>query len=362
MKNSFINENTGQKEITKKQNLLTPEGHLSAPGYSRRHLQVYNRSHIKASGRRIKEWDYYYIGNEKYGIALTVADNSYMGLDSISLLDFLRPWQHTKSPMQPFTFGKKKMPSSTLEGNVKTKGKNYFICFEHRSSIRHLSFYMDDFYKGKPIEGDLTLKCPDMDSMIIATPFNEDDLAFYYNEKINCMPASGIVKFDGRDHIFDPSDSFGVLDWGRGVWTYKNTWFWGSASGLHEGSPFGFNIGYGFGDTSAATENMIIYKNKGHKISRVKFNIPDKPGMKQSDHKMGGEDFLSPWSFTSDDGRFEMDFIPVIDRSSRTDLGIICSNQHQVFGSFSGKAVLDDGTLLKIKNLPGFAEKVFNKW
>ena len=48
-----------------------------------------------------------------------------------------------------------------------------------------------------------------------------------------------------------PGRAFGVLDWGRGVWTYHNVWYWGSASGLVDGVPFGFNIGYGFGDTSA---------------------------------------------------------------------------------------------------------------
>ncbi|MEI3102134.1 MAG: DUF2804 family protein [Oscillospiraceae bacterium] len=65
-----------------------------------------------------------------------------------------------------------------------------------------------------------------------------------------------------------------MLDWGRGVWTYHNTWYWGSASYHVNGVPFGWNIGYGFGDTSAASENMLFYKGKAHKLSQVKFNIP----------------------------------------------------------------------------------------
>ena len=115
--------------------------------------------------------------------------------------------------------------------------------------------------------------------------------------------------------------------------------------------PFGWNIGYGFGDTSAATENMLFYDGKAHKLSQVKFNIP-------GDEK----DFLSPWTFTSDDGRFEMDFVPVLDRASCTDVKLIKSDQHQVFGRFTGKAVLDDGKVIEVKDFPGFAEKVENKW
>jgi hypothetical protein len=58
---------------------------------------------------------------------------------------------------------------------------------------------------------------------------------------------------------------------------------------------------------------------------------------------------MSPWTFTSDDGRFEMAFIPVLERASCTDLKLIKSDQHQIFGLFSGTAVLDDGTKLLYK-------------
>jgi len=35
---------------------------------------------------------------------------------------------------------------------------------------------------------------------------------------------------------------------------------------------------------------------------------------------------------------------------------------HQVFGKFTGKIVLDDGNIINVENLIGFAEKVHNKW
>lgn len=57
-----------------------------------------------------------------------------------------------------------------------------------------------------------------------------------------------------------------------------------------------------------------------------------------------------------------MDFVPVIGKNSKTDLVLLKSIQHQVFGYFTGKVVLDDGREVYIKNFLGFAEKVFNKW
>ena len=41
---------------------------------------------------------------------------------------------------------------------------------------------------------------------------------------------------------------------------------------------------------------------------------------------------------------------------------LIKSDQHQVFGRFTGRAVLDNGTVVEFADFPGFAEKVSNKW
>jgi hypothetical protein len=57
-----------------------------------------------------------------------------------------------------------------------------------------------------------------------------------------------------------------------------------------------------------------------------------------------------------------MDFVPVIDRYAKMNAVVISSVQHQVFGRFTGRVVLDDGSVLEIRDLMGFAEKVSNTW
>lgn len=74
------------------------------------------------------------------------------------------------------------------------------------------------------------------------------------------------------------------------------------------------------------------------------------------------EDFMADWTFTSNDDRFEMNFKPIIDRAACTNALLIKSDQHQVFGKFNGRAILDDGTVIEVKDLLGFAEKVANRW
>ena len=337
-----------QHEITQKGALLGADGNLREPGWARSLLLDYRRADVKANKLRIKEWDYYIVTNDSFGIALTIADNSYMGLISASMLDFEKPWEQTVSVMTAFPMGKFKLPETSAAGDTLYGDKRVQMAFRVFEGERRLSCRFERFLGEDALELELSLAQPPMDSMVIATPFSAPR-AFYYNQKINCMRASGEAVLGKRRFAFSPETSFGTLDWGRGVWTYDNTWYWGNGNGVVNGKPFGFNIGYGFGDTSAASENLLIYDGVAHKLSKVQFNIPE-------------DSFLKPWTFSSDDGRFEMDFVPILDRAARTNALIIESDQHQVFGRFSGKAVLDDGTAFELHDFLGFAEKVRNRY
>ena len=94
-----------QTEITTPGALLNEKGDLARPGFSRALVQEYRRADVKVSPLRIKEWDYYLVNNGKFALALTVADNGYMGLDSVSLLDLEEGWEITKSPMSFLPLG-----------------------------------------------------------------------------------------------------------------------------------------------------------------------------------------------------------------------------------------------------------------
>jgi hypothetical protein len=344
-----------QHRITEPCELLDENGLLTRPGYAVQPLWRYDRKKIKAGWYRIKEWDYYAILSPEngYGITFTIADLGYIGLAAVCWLDFKTPRAVQYDALTLLPGGSTNFPSTSGKGTVIFENKKLKLSFDVSGNQRIITVDAPGFSAGngsKGLQGKITLfQEPALDTMVIATSWKENRRAFYYNQKINCLPASGSVTVGGRICEFGADSDFGTLDWGRGNWTYKNRWYWGSASSLLDGEPIGWNLGYGFSDRTPATENMIFYQGSAHKLDEVTFH-------------MDTGNYLAPWKITSSDGRFEMDFLPLVDRQSQTNLIALKSIQHQVFGHFTGTVVLDDGRQLKLDHVLGFAEDVLNWW
>lgn len=332
-------------KVTSRQKLLDSEGMLTEPGWANQLIFDYSPFDVKANKMRIKEWDYYIIIDKDFAFSTLISDNRYMGLANACLYDFVNAKKYVSITPLVMPNGKLNLPADSSKGDIYFKSMTSQLAYIHEKDHRRLT----GKFKTCDIEFDIRLeKFLDDDTMVIATPWKDDKKAFYYNQKINCMPASGYVRFNGKTYNFSPDTHFATLDWGRGVWTYDNTWHWGSGNGIVNGKRFGFNIGYGFGDTTAASENMIFYDGKCHKFDRLRFEIP--------------ESILQPWKFITNDGRFDMDFYPIYENKTNIDAVIFSQHANQVFGRLNGKAILDDGTKLEIKDLVCFAEKVHNKY
>lgn len=333
-----------QHEIKTTIDLLNERGQLSEPGWARHLHWKYDRAKV-ANFAKIMEWDYYLVANEDFGASFSIAHTRKFSRMTVNFFDYRQKYFIRKNSvipgdiqMPPDADGPVHFCSAEAEGEyIREPGKH------------HIRIRFDNFSEGQPYILDIDLTVPATEKMVIATPFDEGSDLFFYNMKMNCMKASGTATIGDKTYVFTPERSFSVLDWGRGVWPDHNRWYWGSGSGVLDGKDFGFNIGYGFGNLSAATENVIFYDGKAHKFDQIVFNIPE-------------SSYLDPWTIVSNDGRFIMDFQPILDRDSEITLQGTTSSQHQVFGRFTGKAILDDGTELYIKDFFGFAEDVINNW
>ena len=353
-----VETDNGQAQIMGPGPLLDDEGRLVAPGFATSLLLEYDRKRIGAAKFRIKEWDYYLVNDDKYALALTIGDLGYIALVSASVLDFEKGTFNTQSTLGILPLGKLHLPATSAKGVTEFADKRAVMSFEVADGMRLLRVEFSDFEDGQPLIAEVVLDQEPRDSMVIATPWAQDPKAFYYNQKIVGMRAVGTFTLGDLHHDFNEENSFGLLDWGRGVWTYDNTWFWSAAQGMQDGKRFGFNLGYGFGDTRAASENMLFVDGVAHKLGRLDFGIPFRD--EAARHIVDRYELMQPWHLRDDEGRLDLTFTPQIDRFDFMDYKLITSDQHQVFGVFNGTVVLDDGQRIPIADLRGFAEVVHN--
>ncbi|MCX6036345.1 MAG: DUF2804 domain-containing protein [Chloroflexi bacterium] len=343
-----------QTELTQPGKLLQPDGRLAQVGWARQPVLDCNLESARFYALRpfqrfrIKRWDYYAVFTPQRFFSATIADLGYAGNIFVYSMDFETGELHEEGLVIPLGKGVE-LPRNSTEGDSHFENEKASLTFSLRPDQRHLSVCWPGFHEGRGIQADITLACPaGNESMNIIIPIGRK--RFYLNRKINCLPASGMVKYGDTTEVLNPKNCSGSLDWGRGVWEYQSGWNWASASGfLPDGRTVGINLGGGFGDLSKAGENALILENRIHKLEQVNF-----------DYVSG--DYMRPWKFTGTDGRLDLVFTPFKDRTAQTNLGIIFSEVHQMFGRYNGTAVTDDGKVVQIKDLIGFAEEHHARW
>jgi hypothetical protein len=343
-----------QTELTQTGPLLDENGHLAQVGWSRQPLLDCNLERARFYKLRswqvfrIKRWDYYAIFTPQRFFSATIADLGYAGNIFVYTLDFTTGDLHEEGLVIPLGKGIQLARNSKV-GETSYANKQVSLHFQANPQERRIKVHWPGFHSGQGIRAEITLHIPPKhESMNIIIPIGEK--RFYDNTKINCLPAEGFIQYGDVREDIQPHTCLGSLDWGRGVWEYRSFWNWASASGfLPDGRTIGLNLGCGFGDLSKAGENCAILNGRIHKLGAVRFG-----------YQSG--DYMQPWHFTDDEGRLDLTFTPFKDRTAQTNLGVILSEVNQMFGRYSGQVILEDGTLLEIRDLIGFAEEHQARW
>lgn len=146
-------------EVTTVHPLLDDDGELIEPGWSRSLLQKYDRAMIKAPKWRIKEWDYYLVLSDSFAGAFTISDDGYIGLQSVSLLEFEdTPWEHTETVLNAFPMGKLALPSSSESGVTVYEDNRLQMNFEAIDGKRHITCHFENFLKARLLTVTLPLR------------------------------------------------------------------------------------------------------------------------------------------------------------------------------------------------------------
>ena len=338
-----------QNEIKTSQNLLNESKQLAVCGWAREPILAYDRSELKNALWSGREWDRYVIQSKEYALSLCIADYGYFGLATAMLIDFRGEMRrYIKTKIKPMTLGQLNMPGSTRAGDANFDNRKLGMKFSRSANNRYIKSEFMNFHDGKMLTVSLALDNPDDNSIVVASPFQQNSYAFAYCQKVIGMPASGFVKFGGEEFTFDASDSRAFLDWGRGVLPRDSQWFWGALSDKLSGKEFGFNFGGGLGDTSQGSENAIFFDGKLYKVSGLSVQPPK-----------GAE---KNWRFFTKNRRIQIQFTPFLDCGEDRRLLTVSLEQKLQFGVFSGRVILEDGQEFTIKKMRGFCNWAHNRF
>lgn len=331
-----------EKEILSPVNLCDANGHLNpnAVGWARR---PYIISNLKGHFMRKKKWHYWCVYGDDIMFSATISHLDYAVVCFVYYLEYKTKRFFEKTLIIPLS--QLKFPEKVQETiEVSKKGMHLsFISSEKETLIKVACSNFDH----EDLAADLKITYPDKhDTLNVVVPWPNDK--FQFTAKHHCLPTEGRVEIGDRTYTFDANQNFAILDYGRGVWPRKSQWNWGMASGLQGKDIIGLNLGGKWTDLTGSTENAFFLNGEIDKISEdLQFKYDQK-------------NYMTPWQVQGQ--RLQLSFTPFYERRAQTNVGLIASDVHQLFGHYDGFVLRHDGSKYEINHLLGAIEEHMAKW
>ncbi len=301
----------------------------------------YDRSFVPTRLSRIKEWDFYQFLKGDWIVQATIGHASLFSSFDSTLFNLKTKEKYRSSHLELI---RKKdplyEPNPEEDHELVVNRKNFYLSIKLENGYRHI------VHKSKTFDLDLMVKNDyDQDKMVILTPFNEGDKFFYLNYKENYYEVNGRLLFNDKEYNFDGAT--GLLDCGRGYFPYRHEWYWSSGSFFVDDIPFGFNLGWGFGNL-VNTENIFFYNHKGYKLDKMETNVEN--------------GFINKHLTLEDNNHiFHLEMEPFHNNISETKVLWINNHCDQIFFKTSGWFIID-GKKYSFENKVAFLEHANNQW
>ena len=339
---------TDEPELTEPVDLCTPDGELLNPaalGWSRRPL---HRANLHGQQGRNKRWDYWAILAGDVVLSAVYANIDYLAFAEVWWADL-----RTRESGGRATggLGGHGFPLPELPGTdpLHARGDGFELTIsDSAAGTRLLADWADHGGDAGHLDVRVALP-PGHESLNVVIAW--DDEMFNFTSKHQARPATGELRVGDREWaIGTGGDAWGVLDVGRGRWPAEIRWNWGGGAGHCGDHVIGLQVGGKWTAGTGFTENGIIVDGRLTKIgSELRWTYDwDQP--------------LAPWHIEDPSGQLDMMLTPRYDKHTKLGGGDDGTETHQVFGTWDGKLVTDDGLQLDFRGLQGFAEEARQRW
>ncbi|PML57862.1 DUF2804 domain-containing protein [Vibrio lentus] len=283
-----------------------------------------------------KQFQFVSIVTPTHIIGVAIADIRYLGSAFVYLYDIENNQLEECSWLRPLSLDKQ-VTSSPFQGITHIAGQS--IVFEIHDGEWHLRL------KTKIINADVRFTPPDNSlPMAMCSPTGYSGWTF--TQKHNALAVSGHIEAKGN--IIDLNQALAGYDFSAGYMRRETGWRWASINSLIDQKTIGLNLAAGVNETGTC-ENVLWVDGSRHLLNPVHFMF-------------NRDDIDHPWTITSQDGRINLTFTPVNQRSEKLNLWVLKSNFRQFIGHFSGSIQDNDGSIHQLENVLGLTEDHFARW
>jgi len=334
-----------QTEITEPASVLDEFGHPQNFGWARFSLDNYDHNLMITPRRSISEGDRYVLISDTHLVVFEILDDGYLGYLFISVASMKDKKRSTHTFVTPFSLGSFALPKSSDTGTIRfRRNKNLLDFVVMEGGVRIIKVDCPKFGRNRNIRGEIVLTPPpEAESLITNMPWRGSVDAFCYSRRSPWYSAEGVILLGSTEIIFSQGNGWGIFEWNRGVRPRSDLRVWAAGCGQVASHQVGFSVGHNSADSTLGTENAFFLDGKLHKLDQVTFHI-----------RMGRH---TPWHFTSNDNRLDMTFSPSQERDESHQMFLYSIKRRQLYGTFTGKVTLDDGSIFKFQNLTGMAER-----
>ncbi len=335
-----------EREITGPVDLCGRDGKFNraAVGWSRHPL---HRCNVAEPLERKKKWNYWGVTSDEFFFSTTIADMERLQLGGAYCIERKTGRHLDKTVTVPP--GTIAIPE-TVSGDMVIEHPAMQVSMTDEGTGTRLRVE-SDYFQGHRLEANILIERPaGHETLNVVIPWS--DVQMQFTSKQNTLPATGYVMLGDQRFEFGPPNSFGCLDYGRGVWPLHTVWNWGAASGIQGSHLVGLNIGGKWTDGTGMTENGLCVDGRLTKISEDLVIDYDRNA------------WMRPWRIrTPETDRIDLVFEPEFERhatSGRRDAWF--TDVHQMLGTYSGQIVPGDGQPVAISGLYGWIEEHEARW
>jgi hypothetical protein len=340
---------THEHELITPVDLCTSDGlslNPGARGWSRTPL---HRANLVGRPGTNKRWDYWAILAGDLVVSSVYSNIDHFGLADVGWINLVSGESGGRSIVtSPDRIGLPERPG-TAPLRVDQDGLDLAIVDEDSGTRLTAAWTEPDGRLGRL---DVLVELPTgHESVNVVVPWSEE--LFNFTSKHQARPAMGTLVV-GEQHwaIGGPvgAEAWGVLDVGRGRWPSTIAWNWGAGAGRCGNHVVGIQVGAKWTAGTGATENGFLVDGRLTKLGN------------ELGWEYSWEEPMEPWYVRDPGGQLDLTLTPRYDKHSHVEAGDLGSETHQVFGTWSGLLVTDDGVRLEVVDAQGFAEEARQRW